>query len=294
MSRSARTVAPLVGLKYCDLNKGEVEIDTDLYFEAAPQIKLNNHKREQIGGIGLDELTTSGWGFRHEYDSDPNVHLGDSEEASKQMLHQALFALWITRPSGADYSWFLNYHDRLGPEAISVWRFDSIHPLQTYENENISLDDLDELKRIWKGMRPMFSKNTLSLTMNHLYGALHLDRLEPRFLMLTVVLESLFTTSRDELSHRISERIALLLETQSADRKALYQKVRDIYKSRSIIAHGAPMKEKDIQKLHALAPELEYLVQRIMKSLTLDSTLFSALSGSQERRENFLNGLLFK
>lgn len=50
MSRSARTVAPLVGLKYCDLTKGEVEIDTDLYFEAAPQIKLNNHKREQIGG----------------------------------------------------------------------------------------------------------------------------------------------------------------------------------------------------------------------------------------------------
>ena len=52
MSRTARTVAPLVGLKYCDLTKGEVEIDTDLYFEAAPQIKLDNHKREQLEASG--------------------------------------------------------------------------------------------------------------------------------------------------------------------------------------------------------------------------------------------------
>ena len=293
MKKPARTVAPLVDLKYCDLMQDDFQVDTDLYFEAAPQIEDDQTKEDWLGGMALDELRCSGWGFRHEYDPDPHVHLGQKEENSQQLLHQALLALWITRPTGANYSWFLNYHDRLGSDAVSVQRFDSVHPITAYENAKITSTDLDELRRVWQGMRPIFSQSRLILTLNHLYAALHIDKGEPRFMMFTVVLESLFTTSRDELSHRVSERIAFFLETNNQDRANLYQKVRDIYGTRSMIAHGITMKKKDIQKMQAIHPELEFLVQRILKKIILDGNLIAKFSASQKNRDAYLNSLLF-
>ena len=290
------TIAPLVGLQNCDLFglKGkpkELQVDEDLFFEVSPRVEVDDFQAEFLGNRKLEELRLAGWGFKHIYEADDLVHLGPKEEESTQVVHQALLALWLTKPTGANYSYILLYRGPNQP-AATIEGYDSIKPHPAYEKEGITSDDLEELKQVWTALRRIFSDRKRVQTLNHLYGALHLQRGEPRFTMLTVVLESLFTTGKDEIAHKVSERIAFLLEKDPMMRHEVFKLVKKIYGVRSTIVHGGQLKLSSDEFMD-LGLKLEYLVQRILKRIVLDDSLISSFSGNQNVRERFLTDLLF-
>lgn len=58
-------------------------------------------------------------------------------------------------------------------------------------------------------------------------------------------LESLFTTGKSEVNHKIAERVAVLLGTNAEDKMKLYQLVKRAYDVRSTVIHGSSLKGKN-------------------------------------------------
>jgi hypothetical protein len=91
--------------------------------------------------------------------------------------------------------------------------------------------------------------------------------------------ESLFASSADSISHRVSERAGLLIGTSGPNSRQIYADVREVYKARSTVVHGDPIKQRDIPGLRQVAfkgdAHLRQAIRKILESphlLTLFST----------------------
>ena len=94
-----------------------------------------------------------------------------------------------------------------------------------------------------------------------------------------------------EIAHKVSERIAFLLANEVEERFKIFKLVKKIYRVRSTIVHGGQLHlSEDIIEL---ALELEYLVQRILKTIILSEKLRAKFSSKQSVKEEFLTSLLF-
>jgi len=60
-----------------------------------------------------------------------------------------------------------------------------------------------------------------------------------RYLALMTVFEALLSTDSSEIIHQISERAAFMLETTEEGRDRLYKRMKKLYKTRSLLVHGA-------------------------------------------------------
>lgn len=76
-------------------------------------------------------------------------------------------------------------------------------------------------------------------------------------------LECLFTTSTGELSHRVAERVSILLKEDLAERKQLYSLVKTAYNVRSAIVHGNYTKKKR-GELAEICNELDNILRDIL------------------------------
>lgn len=76
-------------------------------------------------------------------------------------------------------------------------------------------------------------------------------------------LECLFTTTKAELTHRLSERAAFFLEKEPEKRMALYKKIKKAYSLRSTIVHGEHIKEKE-EVLIELSVELDKILRKLL------------------------------
>ena len=63
-----------------------------------------------------------------------------------------------------------------------------------------------------------------------------------KILSYCTALECLFTSSRTELVHKIAERVAILLESESKNKLELYNLIKKAYDIRSTIVHGSTLK----------------------------------------------------
>ena len=63
-----------------------------------------------------------------------------------------------------------------------------------------------------------------------------------KILMYVTAMEALVSTTTIELSHQVSERVAVLIENNSEERKAIYTTIKKAYGYRSKAAHGESLK----------------------------------------------------
>ena len=66
------------------------------------------------------------------------------------------------------------------------------------------------------------------------------------YLALMTVFEALLSTDNSEITHQISERAAFMLEFTEDGRYDLYRRMKKLYKTRSLLVHGAIDNKKDI------------------------------------------------
>lgn len=95
------------------------------------------------------------------------------------------------------------------------------------------------------------------------------------FLNFTIIFECLLSTSKQEISHQISERVAILLGKKVHDRKDIYERVKkNIYDKRSKIVHGdgEPKKGKAITwDSYIISPKFDLMPIKELNDLILYS-----------------------
>ena len=84
----------------------------------------------------------------------------------------------------------------------------------------------------------------LGLALGHVWNAVCTQYGDQSFVGLSMALEAVLSTSRDEITHKIAERVALVLETDSRKRIEAYEKVKKLYGMRSKLVHGAAHQTK--------------------------------------------------
>lgn len=85
-----------------------------------------------------------------------------------------------------------------------------------------------------------------------------------KLLMYSAALEALVATSTTELSHRVAERVAILLGETAEERCAIYSDIKNGYDTRSKIAHGDMIK-KDENDIRELSQKIDEYLRKLLK-----------------------------
>lgn len=107
-------------------------------------------------------------------------------------------------------------------------------------------------------------------------------------------LEALVSTAQQELSHQVSERVAVLLAGPGEQRLTTYKLVKQAYGYRSKAVHGAPFKSADVSQLRDCATEIDQLCRELsLLYLGPDSRFRDAIESSDQHATDFFMEALF-
>ena len=84
----------------------------------------------------------------------------------------------------------------------------------------------------------------LSVALSSFWSAIIANNLVQAYLNLTIMLESLLSTTHNEIAHTISERAAILLGKSTTHRIEIYRDLKLVYSQRSKIVHGDGVPKK--------------------------------------------------
>lgn len=292
----ATSVAPLIGLRRCSFEHGYLPIFPGLDLVSPPRIQVDEVWQKKLGDSAMEEMNGAVWALQYNYDGRPHEHLDPLETKADEILKRAQVALWIAQPTGASIRYILRYRDPWhDTNAAGISRHqDWIKPNEIHERNEIRREDLEHLRTICQRVQDVFERKLpLRRSLYHLSGALHMWFWDARFAMFTVVLESLFSTDSQEITHKISERVAWFLAEDGAERRLLYDRMKSIYRVRSKIVHGAEITKLTSDESRELLSDLETLTQRSFRKIMEDEVLFAVFRKNNEKRGEFLTSLIF-
>jgi len=114
-----------------------------------------------------------------------------------------------------------------------------------------------------------WSVDRLSVALSSFWNAITANNLAQAYLNLTIMLECLLSTTRNEIAHIIAERAAILLGKSSINRIQIYRDFKLIYSQRSKIVHGngVPKKGKLTWDSYIISTKLSIVPQSLIKKL---------------------------
>ncbi|MGD0383399.1 MAG: hypothetical protein ABSA77_07765 [Thermoguttaceae bacterium] len=113
------------------------------------------------------------------------------------------------------------------------------------------------LKTIFNQLNPYYNPyqwctNRIAIALNCFWGSIITPFQDMAFLGFSTVLESLLSTSQNEIAHTLAERAALLLGKDEQTRLEIYRQVKKLYGIRSKLTHGDIVPKKGIQNTESL------------------------------------------
>ncbi|MEM9649744.1 MAG: hypothetical protein AAF969_14800 [Bacteroidota bacterium] len=106
--------------------------------------------------------------------------------------------------------------------------------------------------------------------------------------------ESLFSTSSNELVHKLSERIAYFLEHRPEKRLETYRKIKELYTVRSLIVHGAGINKKRHTKLAGYSEQADDITRRFLHKILRSRELLNTFTKHENKDlEDYLNLMVF-
>ncbi|TVZ66168.1 HEPN domain-containing protein [Rhizobium mongolense] len=106
-------------------------------------------------------------------------------------------------------------------------------------------------------------------------------------------LEALVSTSQQELSHQVSERVAAVLHPPGDDRITTYKLVKQAYGFRSKAVHGATFKPNEVAQLKQISKGIDRVCRAVFEAYIEDTSPFrEALETSDEDLNGFLIQIL--
>lgn len=210
-----------------------------------------------------------------------------------EKAHDVLFALWLTSPSDLRFIYMVHAakHD-------SSWFFQDIVRFEIsrffgYAENWHEEEDFHAAKGLFHALSALPPEGTVRIAANATMTARAEENWAIRFLIFWIVLESLFgAEDARETTYRLSLRMALFLQKDTAEGSKLFAQIRDSYAWRSRIVHGLRLAKLTDEKSQTLISELEGLVRRSLVAVLSDSAVTGTFDGKD--RERYLDSLAFK
>jgi len=141
-------------------------------------------------------------------------------------------------------------------------------PLILGPRYHLSGEDVKEFVNFWSNFKEAKTKNFwfLDEVTRRFNFAYEKGNLEDKLIDYIICFESMLLENDDELSYRLSLRVAVLIEENKEKRKEIFSDMRDAYKVRSRIVHGAS-KEKIRKLVKERFTDLETLISKVEEYL---------------------------
>jgi hypothetical protein len=121
--------------------------------------------------------------------------------------------------------------------------------------------------------------------------ARHASSLDMRISHYITCMESLFCTDSAELSHKLSERVALLLGKQLDERKRIYTTMKTAYNIRSKTVHGDKLSSRDVERVHELSTTCDKFLRQTLVKIWSSPKLVEVFSGKKEALDEYFLSL---
>lgn len=106
-------------------------------------------------------------------------------------------------------------------------------------------------------------------------------------------LEALVSTSQQELSHQVSERVSALLAAPGPERIANFKLVKQAYGYRSKAVHGSSFSRGDVAQLRDCAVAIDGVYRKLFSLYFHENTHFrDAVEGDNDKATQFFTNLL--
>ncbi|PDZ43338.1 HEPN domain-containing protein [Bacillus wiedmannii] len=170
-----------------------------------------------------------------------------------------------------------------------------------------SIEEINEAIQYYKLLNPEYNDNignqiadgpykVKSLRVQRafyfLQAARHETDVPVKIMKYCTILECLFTTGRDEITHKISERFARLMSDQLEQREGYFLLVKKSYAIRSTVIHGQSMSEKRYADALELAIELDNAIRELLLKIILNSELEENFEQNEEDLEKWFRKLI--
>lgn len=100
-------------------------------------------------------------------------------------------------------------------------------------------------------------------------------------------LESLFSTDSSELSHKLSERIAIFLKDYNHDPVETFDDIKSFYNIRSKVTHGDSLKSNRVETIPQMSIKLDNYLRVIMNIILDSDELMEIFNGDKNDFEQF-------
>jgi len=105
--------------------------------------------------------------------------------------------------------------------------------------------------------------------------------------------ESLFSTDNTELSHKLSERVALFLKKNNYNPIPVFDDMKLFYGVRSKVTHGDSIQESKEKELSKLSSKCDSYLRSIFCIILNDTKMQEVFDGKKDEFERFFKELLF-
>lgn len=159
--------------------------------------------------------------------------------------------------------------------------------------KELSLADIIAAERLLPRLEPFDAAEKFSRVGNALLfyrNAYNSDNPDLALISFTTCLESLFSTVEQELSFRLSLRIATFLADENAKRQELFSEAKEVYGIRSKVVHGAKIHKYSetaaIYLVEGVLPQAERLARRCLARV-LEMQIENVFENSEELNTMF-------
>lgn len=105
--------------------------------------------------------------------------------------------------------------------------------------------------------------------------------------------ESLFSTDNTELSHKLSERVALFLKNYGYDPLLVFDDIKSFYNIRSKVTHGDSLQDKRMDIIPELSIKCDDYLRFIINKILDDTKLIDIFDSKKEIQEKYFKELIF-
>lgn len=109
-----------------------------------------------------------------------------------------------------------------------------------------------------------------------------------------IALEALFSTDNSELTHKLSERVAIFLIDYDLKPIDTYNEIRSYYKIRSSIMHGDYVKKNDMDNLSLTSQKCDKILRKIINAILNNPKTKEIFESNNETLTTYFNEKIFK
>ena len=138
-----------------------------------------------------------------------------------------------------------------------------------HHRAELNIEDVESAKRLLPSVEVLQGQEKFSRVGNALLfyrNGCNSDNPDLALMAFATCLESLFSTAEQELSFRLSLRVASFLADKNTERQELFEECKEVYKIRSKVVHGAAIfrdsEQAAIYLVDSILPQAERLARR--------------------------------